>query len=147
VRKYIFIASGGALGAMLRFAIENSYICNYHGIIPLNTLLINISGSFLLGLILTVAFEVWNFDADIRLGIATGFLGAYTTFSTFCKETAKLIAGGQYYAAISYMTISTMLGLAAAYFGIILAREIIAKLVKGKREELFEEIVEESESE
>lgn len=130
MRKYSYILIGGALGAALRLVIKNIQIKNYHENIPLNTLIINISGSFLLALFLTVAFEVMEVDADIRLGVSTGFLGAFTTFSTLCKETVALMASGEYFSAISYITVSTMLGLSAAYFGIVLAREAILKIVK-----------------
>lgn len=129
MRKYIFIAIAGSLGTILRYVIRNIHISNYKEIIPINTLLINISGSFLLAFILTVALEIWTFDTDIRLGIATGFIGSYTTFSTMCKETVELMRRGYYYSAISYICFSAMLGLAAAYFGVILAREVISKLV------------------
>lgn len=130
MKKYIFIALGGMLGAMLRYKIEHIHIYHYKEVVPINTLMINISGSFVLALVLTIAFEIWQFSSDLRLGIATGFLGAYTTFSTMCKETVNLMKQGDYYSSISYIGFSAMLGLAAAYFGIILAREIIAKLVK-----------------
>ncbi|WPC43675.1 fluoride efflux transporter CrcB [Clostridium sp. JS66] len=130
MKKYIFIVLGGMLGAMLRYRIEHIHIYHYKEIVPINTLMINISGSFVLALVLTIAFEIWQFSSDLRLGIATGFLGAYTTFSTMCKETVNLMKQGDYYSSISYIGFSTMLGLAAAYFAIILAREIVAKLVK-----------------
>ena len=127
MRKYIFIALGGILGAVLRYIIRNIHM--YKGVFPLNTLIINIIGSFILALILTLAFEVMDFDSDISLGIATGFLGAFTTFSTMIKETVVLINSGYYYSAISYLVISTILGLVSAYFGIIIAREVISKMV------------------
>lgn len=130
MKKYIFIALGGMLGAMLRYKIEHIHIYHYKEVVPINTLMINISGSFVLALVLTIAFEIWQFSSDLRLGIATGFLGAYTTFSTMCKETVNLMRQGDYYSSISYIGFSTMFGLAAAYFGIILAREIVSKLVK-----------------
>lgn len=129
MRKYIYIGVGGVLGAILRYYIKNIHIYHYKELIPLNTLLINISGSFILALVLTIAYEIWDFDSNIRLGIATGFLGAFTTFSTMCKETVTLIESGNYYSALSYITTSTVLGLAAAYFGIIIAREAVSKLV------------------
>ena len=97
--------------------------------VPINTILINVIGSFLLALILTIALEVWNIKEEIRLGIATGFLGAFTTFSTLCKDTVTLINKGLYFSALSYVTISTLLGLCAAYFGIILAREFVPKII------------------
>ncbi len=127
MRKYIFISIGGMLGAILRYAIKNIHINNYKEVIPINTLFINVSGSLLLALILTIAFEIFAFDANIRLGIATGFFGAYTTFSTLCKETVDLMTLGDYYSAISYIGFSIMLGLAASYFGVVLAREVVSK--------------------
>jgi len=138
MRKYIFISIGGILGAVLRYLIKEVHIYHYHENIPLNTLIINVTGSFILALVLIVAFEVWEFDASLRLGIATGFLGAYTTFSTLCKETVGLIHQGDYFSAISYITVSTMVGLAAAYFGIILAREVVSKLIEKDKEDLEE---------
>lgn len=138
MRKYTFIAIGGILGAILRYMIKNIHFYHYKEVVPINTLLINVSGSFMLALILTIAFEVWELDADIRLGIATGFLGAYTTFSTMCKETVNLMRKGYYYSSISYICFSTILGLSAAYFGVVLAREVISKLAQ--KDILIEEI-------
>jgi fluoride exporter len=129
MRRYTFIALGGMLGAVLRYIIKSIHIYHYNEVVPINTLLINISGCFLLALLLTIAFEVFEFDADLRLGIATGFLGAYTTFGTLCKETVNLTKQGDYYSAISYIGFSTMLGFVATYFGVILAREVVSKLV------------------
>ncbi|WP_298843870.1 fluoride efflux transporter CrcB [Clostridium sp.] len=132
MRKYIFIAIGGMLGAILRYFIKNIHIYHYKEVIPINTLLINISGTFLLSLILTVAYEIYVIDADIRLGIATGFLGAFTTFSTLCKETVNLMKQGDYYSSISYIGFSAMFGLAAAYFGVIVAREVVSIFISNK---------------
>lgn len=127
MRKYTFIAIGGMLGAILRYIIKGIHLYHYNEVIPINTLLINISGSFFLALTLTITFEIFEFNSDIRLGIATGFFGAYTTFSTLCKETVTLMRQGYYYSAISYIGFSIMFGLAAAYFGVVLAREVISK--------------------
>lgn len=133
MRKYVFIGLGGFLGAVLRYLIEGVQICGYHENVPLNTLIINVGGAFILALILTVAFEIWEFSPDVRIGISIGFLGAFTTFSTFCKETVGLIHAGDYFSAISYVTVSVMLGLGAAYLGTILARELGAKIVNRSR--------------
>lgn len=130
MRKYVLIGLGGIFGAILRYLIKGVHIYHYHENVPLNTLMINVAGSFTLALVLTVAFEVWEFDANVRLGIATGFLGAFTTFSTLCRETAELICQGDYFSAVTYVTVSVMLGIAAVYFGIVLAREAVSKLVK-----------------
>lgn len=134
MKKYTFIAIGGMLGAILRYLIKNIHIYNYKEVIPISTLLINVSGSFLLALILTVSLEIYEFDADLRLGIAAGFLGAYTTFSTLCKEAVNLLVQGEYYSAISYIGLTTILGLAAAYFGVVVAREVVSKFVHHKND-------------
>ena len=145
MRKYVFISIGGILGAISRYLIKGVHIYHYHENAPLNTLIINVTGSFILALVLTISFEVLKFDASIRLGIATGFLGAYTTFSTLCKETVGLLHEGDYFSAFSYITVSAMIGLAAAYFGIVLAREVVLKLVKKDKEELEENVAKEIE--
>ena len=133
MRKYIYIGCGAFAGAILRYLIEQIQWQNYHENVPLNTLFINISGAFLLAFIMTIAFEVWTMDADARIGITTGFLGAYTTFSTLCKETVILMRNGDYFSAISYITVSTMMGFGAVYFGVVLARNIGS--LKTKKEE------------
>jgi len=142
MKKYIFIGIGGSLGAMLRFFLENIHIYHYRENIPLNTLIINVTGSFLLALIMTVALEIWSIDADIRIGITTGFMGAFTTFSTLCKEIVTLILKGEYFSALSYMTMSIVLGLTAIYYGIVLAREFVSKLIQNGRKEFNEDISE-----
>jgi len=132
MRKYIYISIGGMLGAILRFALKNIQLVSYSGNFPLNTLLINITGSFILAVFLAIALELLDMDEDIRLGVATGFIGAYTTFSTFCKESALLIISGEYFTAILYIAASALLGLTAAFSGTILAKGIIAKRSRGK---------------
>ncbi|NMC56947.1 MAG: fluoride efflux transporter CrcB [Eubacteriaceae bacterium] len=130
MRKYVYILIGGAIGAVLRVVIKGINLFNYSGNIPINTLIINISGAFILMFFLTVAFEVAGFDANIRLGISTGFLGAFTTFSTLCKETVVLIFNGYYFSAFLYILLSFVLGLATAYAGYILAKKYIVKITK-----------------
>lgn len=131
MKKYAYIAIGGMLGSMLRYFIKNINFNNYKEAmqIPIDTMLINVSGSFLLALILTISFEIYKFDADLRLGIATGFFGAYTTFGSLCKETVNLINKGEYFSSISYIGASTIMGLAAVYLGVALARKVISKSV------------------
>lgn len=134
LKKYIYIGLGGMLGAMSRFGIKNIQLWDFQQAFPINTLLVNITGSFLLLLILTIALEILTLDADLRLGITTGFLGAYTTFSTLCKEVAMFIFNGEYLLAFSTVVISATLGLAAAYLGVVLARKIIGKSIKSVAE-------------
>jgi CrcB protein len=130
MRKYLFIALGGILGAISRFLVKNVHFLSHQPSFPINTFIINITGSFVLALVLTTAYELWNFDEDIRLGIATGFLGAYTTFSTMCKETAVLMSKGMYSLGIFYIILSTFVGLFSAYLGVITARSAISGIIK-----------------
>ncbi|MFL0250080.1 fluoride efflux transporter CrcB [Clostridium neuense] len=141
MKKYLLIGAGGALGAILRFMIKSINFHSYKEAIPLNTLIINLTGSFVLALVSTMALEDFKFDNDIKLGITTGFIGAYTTFSTMCKETVGLINHGLYFSAVSYIGFSAVFGLCFAYFGVIVAREGISTFFNKKVEDDDEENV------
>ena len=126
MRKYLFIAAGGALGAMFRLKAEGMDLYPIAGKIPLNTLLINLIGSFLLALFLTAANDRIERFPDIRLGISVGFLGAFTTFSTMCKEiTAQIYSSNYFYGAL-YALLSISLGLMSVWLGVILAGKCAA---------------------
>jgi len=131
MRKYIYVGCGSFIGTVLRCWVKEIQIYNYHENIPLNTLFINVSGAFVLAFIMTIALIIW-LNSDIRIGITVGLLGAFTTFSALCKETVNLLYYGDYSSAILYLTVSTMLGLGASYFGIVVARAISSKLMEKK---------------
>lgn len=132
MKKYIFLTCGSIIGAIARYLIEGIKIPGYHETFPLNTLFINITGAFLIAFILTIGLEIWAFDPDLRLGLTTGLMGAYTTFSTMCKEASTLLFEGDYISAISYLTASIALGLGAVYLGMTAARTMGAKLTQNK---------------
>lgn len=81
---YVYIGVGGFLGAIARFALGQLIGTINQTAFPWGTLTINLLGSFVLGFFLTVALEQLSISAELRLGIATGFLGAFTTFSPLC---------------------------------------------------------------
>ena len=139
MRKYIYIGLFGFFGAVLRFVIKNMHICPYKEVIPVNTLLINVTGSFIIALVLTLAGEAWNMKEELRLGITTGFLGAYTTFSSLCKETVQLINKGLYSSALSYVAMSTVFGLFAVYLGVNAAKAYIAWFSGDAQDEIPEQ--------
>ncbi len=126
MKRTLFIGCGGLLGAIIRFHGKGVAL-PYQGPLPLNTLLTNLLGCFLLALILTLAYEVLEMDTNLRLGIATGFLGALTTFSTLCKETYQLASEGSPHFALLYLLLSTVLGIGAVYAGLWTARVLIGK--------------------
>lgn len=130
LKTYLSIAIGGCLGAICRYAFRYIPLLGVNTTIPLPTLFVNILGSFMLAGILTAALEVWDFGSEIRLGITTGFLGAFTTFSTLCKETVGLMRNGNSPSALFYLSVSTILGLAAAYGGIVIVRKIACERKK-----------------
>jgi fluoride exporter len=120
LRRYLFIAAGGFAGAVLRYWIR-SIETVWPGQIPATTLAVNLLGCFALGLILSLAGPGMRIGADIRLGIATGFLGALTTFATVCRELVAMLQNGHYLSAAFYGSASVLLGLAAVYSGSELA--------------------------
>jgi CrcB protein len=128
MRKYFYIGCGSFIGAVLRYLAKGIRIVHDQGNIPLNTLLVNVAGAFLIAFILTIAFEVRTFDADLRLGLTTGLLGAFTTFSSMCKAAGYLLHRGEYLHAILYLSVSAVLGIAAAFLGAAAAREAGLKL-------------------
>ena len=124
MRRHLFIAIGASAGAVARYGIGPAGAGTAAAVFPLHTLGINIAGSFLLAALLTAAFEVWEIDADIRFGLGTGLLGAFTTFSAFCRETIQLLEAGNPAMAALYTALSLFLGLAAAWLGMVLIRRL-----------------------
>src|SRR5919199_554782 len=122
--KYLAVALGGALGAMLRFYLGGSVLARTAAPFPTATFVINVTGSFLLGLFLTLAAERININPHLRLAIAVGFVGAYTTFSTFEYETARLVEDRDLLRALLNVVLSFVVGFAAVWLGIIAARKL-----------------------
>jgi len=115
------IALGGALGAPARYGVAQ-LIPAAPNAFPWATFWTNISGSFALGLILALLIERFPPTRYVRPFIATGFLGAYTTYSTFAVETDLLIKNGHAAVAITYAGASLAAGLAAVWAGIVAAQ-------------------------
>src|SRR5205085_11880677 len=124
VTRYIAVAVGGAIGAMLRFYLGGSILSRTAAPFPTATFVINITGSFILGFFLTLVTERISISPHLRLAVAVGFVGAYTTFSTFEYETAKLIEDRGYLLAFLYVALSFIVVLAAVWGGIIMARKL-----------------------
>ena len=119
--KWLLIALGGALGAIARWGIGLA-IGPTHW--PYATFLINVSGSFAIGLFLTLASERLVIDERWRFFFPIGFVGAFTTFSTYEYETLALIEGGHVASALAYVGASTVAGLLAVWLGALAARRV-----------------------
>ena len=115
------IALGGAAGTPARCAIGR-IITTHPGGVPWATFLINVTGSFVLGVLLTLIIERWPPTRYVRPFAAIGFLGAYTTFSTYMVETDLLIKDGDVGIAIAYVAGTLLVGLIAVYLGIVSVR-------------------------
>ncbi|WP_162199837.1 fluoride efflux transporter CrcB [Pyrinomonas methylaliphatogenes] len=120
--KYLMVAIGGAFGAILRYYLSGSVLSRVAAPFPTATFIINISGSFIIGFFLTLVTEHFIVNPHLRLLIAVGFVGAYTTFSTFEYETARLIEDRDFLHAFFYVTLSFAVGLMAVWGGIFAAR-------------------------
>lgn len=123
--SYLLVGLGGFIGANARYLAARWIGEIVEGRFPLGTLLINVSGSFLLGLLGAVVAQkaVPNADA-LRLALGVGFLGAFTTFSTFEYETHALIEDGVWLTALTNIFLSLFLGLVAVRLGIVAARSL-----------------------
>lgn len=133
MEKYLAVAAGGALGAMARYWIGTLVSERFSTTFPYGTMIINISGSFIIGLFLTLVTERVTIHPNWRLAIAVGFVGAYTTFSTFQYETFKLLETGGGISGLMNVVISLLLGFLAVWGGIALAREIDAPAIARHR--------------
>lgn len=122
---YLWVAIGGILGANARFLLSNWVAQRYGTGFPIGTFIINLSGSFALGVVTTVVAERFDGNLTATLLIGTGFLGAYTTFSTFTFEALALFHQGELRAASRYLIGSMALGIAGALIGISLTLAVV----------------------
>jgi len=109
----LYIALGGIAGTLSRYGLEGWIQSRTASSFPVGTLVVNISGSFLLGFILRIATGAAVISPDVRAGLTIGFCGAFTTMSTFSYESVTLLNDGDYLRAGLYMT-ATILGCVAA---------------------------------
>ncbi|MFY9268498.1 MAG: fluoride efflux transporter CrcB [Candidatus Manganitrophaceae bacterium] len=120
----LIVGIGGFFGAITRYLVDGWIGRRMGGLFPYGTFVINVSGSFVLGLFATTITERFIIHPHWRLLIAIGFVGAYTTFSTFEYETHKLIEEGSFALALLNLLLSVSAGLIAVRLGILLARKI-----------------------
>jgi CrcB protein len=117
----ILIAVFGAVGTLARYGIQVLLQVRSVGTFPYGTLLVNLSGCFLLGLIGQLTLNRLVISPDWRTAIAVGFFGGYTTFSSFGWETAKMLEDGKWLPATTYVAASVVVGLLLSIAGIRLA--------------------------
>jgi len=124
MKKYVFVGIFACFGAIIRYIFLSVPMNACLIYFPVNTLLINVAGSFMLCLALTIGFDVWKINVDLKQGLTTGFIGAFTTFSTVCKELVLLLQHNELFAAGIYIIASLVLGILAAFAGYSLGDNI-----------------------
>jgi CrcB protein len=124
MEKFLIISAGAILGANARYWIGDWAAKKIGTSFPYGTFIINFTGSLLIGFFLTLATERLIIDPRWRLLIAVGFLGAYTTFSTYAYESFNLIINGQWLEGAINIFGSTVLGVLAVGLGVYLGKSI-----------------------
>jgi fluoride exporter len=120
--QFVVVALGAVLGANLRFIVANWAADRWGTDFPYGTLLVNLSGAFLIGVLLAFLSERLEIDPMWRLFFATGFLGGYTTFSAYAWEALQLVETGAWVRAGAYVLGSNALGFVGVWLGATLAR-------------------------
>ncbi len=123
--KIISIAVGGAFGAVARYLINVSPLNAVFDKFPLPTFVINITGSFLIGFLMILFADKYSSNENLRMAIIVGFLGAFTTFSTFEMEMFGLVREKQLVTAFVYLALSILVGFIGVVAGVSLGRRVV----------------------
>lgn len=121
-----YVALGSAVGGASRFALSTFLQQRASSAFPVGTLIVNITGSLVLGFVLRYALGSPSVSAEVRALLTTGFCGGYTTFSTFSYESITLIEDGDYRRAALYIGLSVAVSLIATFLGIAAAGQLLA---------------------
>ena len=120
--KYLLILAGGGAGSLTRYVAGTAIMTRFGSRFPIGTLVVNVTGSFLIGLLMTLLTERLPASTYWRPLLVIGFLGGYTTFSSFEWETYSAIREGGFWLGLSNVVASVTLGYAAVWLGAQIAR-------------------------
>lgn len=119
-----FVALGGGLGALSRFAVNGWAQRQFPGFAPSATLIVNVAGCLLIGVVMALLRERPSHARELQALIVTGFLGGLTTFSAFGYQTVELLEGQQVSRAMLNVFANVLLGCGAVWLGIVIARRV-----------------------
>lgn len=123
IRNLIAVSLGAIAGALSRYYISLWFLQRFGIAYPYGTFVINITGCFVMGFFFTLSAErIMTISPEIRLLVATGFLGSYTTFSTYGLETITLLCAQGFVTALTYWLGSALVGILSVQMGVIVAR-------------------------
>ncbi|MGD0298988.1 MAG: fluoride efflux transporter CrcB [Bryobacteraceae bacterium] len=118
--RYLVVLAGAGLGGLARYVAGSWIMLKYGGRFPLGTLIINVSGSFLIGVLMTLLTQRLNPHPNWRLFLVVGVLGGYTTFSSFEYELYQSVRDGARWMGMLYLTGSVVLGYLGVWMGAML---------------------------
>lgn len=122
--QYLLVGLGGFAGAIARYAIDGWVTRLTQAEFPWGTLAINVSGSLLIGVLFAASVERATLPGDVRAPVMIGFVGAYTTFSTYVLESWRLVEDGSWMLGLANVFGSVALGLIAVVIGLVIGRAI-----------------------
>ncbi len=124
INTILTIAAGGALGAVARHGVNVAAFKALGPDFPWSTMIVNVAGSFLMGVLITVFAHAWQPPEPIKYLLITGFLGAFTTFSAFSLDVAVLFERHAYLPLAAYMIGSIVLSISALFLAMIIVRQV-----------------------
>jgi CrcB protein len=123
-RSLLLIGIGSFIGGICRYLLQQFVQNNYPSSIPFGTLIVNITGCFAIGLIYELADKGNLLSSEMRLFLATGVCGGYTTFSSFAYENVSMVLDGEFYYPLLYVLLSVVVGFGAVHAGILFIKLI-----------------------
>ncbi|HEX5154025.1 MAG TPA: fluoride efflux transporter CrcB [Parafilimonas sp.] len=118
-RNLLFIGIGGFMGSICRYLLQQFVQNNYPSSIPYGTLIVNIIGCFIIGLVYELSSKGNLLSSEMRLFLATGICGGFTTFSSFAYENVSMVLDGEFLYPLLYLLMSVVIGFGAVHAGIL----------------------------
>jgi len=122
IKNFLIVGLGGAAGSMLRYAVQKFFQAQTAATFPTGTLLVNIAGCFMIGILWSLVSRSLTWDDELKLLLMTGFCGGFTTFSAFTLEGIGLLKENRTVLFVIYVTASVVGGLLATFIGIRIAK-------------------------
>jgi len=122
IKNFLIVGLGGASGSMLRYAVQKIFQVQTAAAFPTGTLLVNIAGCFLIGILWSLVSRSLTWNDEMKLLLMTGFCGGFTTFSAFTLEGIGLLKENKTALFVIYLTASVVGGLLATFIGIRIAK-------------------------
>jgi CrcB protein len=125
LQKVIYVGIGGCIGAVIRYLVTMKSASFFESNIPIGTLIVNVVGGFLIGMISELSISTDLISPNLKLFLTTGIMGGLTTFSTFSYETIGLIGDGRYLAGMTNILLNVFLSLGGVALAISLCKAIV----------------------